>query len=86
MIDILTHNKTQQQSYCGAGGNDTVLYYDDGALKKTKLLTLRITDKEVIMFNVEYVRKNNTFFANKVLVHNKYVPIDQKFLNQLKKN
>jgi len=50
---------------------DIVLYYDAGVLKETVIETLQDTKEYIEMFNVEYVKKNNTFFANGILVHNK---------------
>lgn len=50
---------------------DTVLFYENGALKETKILSLNDTGEYIDMYNVEYVKKNHTFFANGILVHNK---------------
>ncbi len=52
---------------------DTVLFYEKGKLKQTKILSLLDTKEFVEMYNVEHVKKNNTFFANKILVHNKRI-------------
>ncbi|WP_367890398.1 Hint domain-containing protein [Polaribacter cellanae] len=51
---------------------DLVLYYSNDKLKETKILNLINQGKSTIMYNVEFVKKNRTFFANGILVHNKY--------------
>ena len=51
---------------------DIVYYYSEGKLKEIKLTKLINTDERVEMYNIKYVKKNNTFFANGVLVHNRY--------------
>lgn len=50
---------------------DIVLYYNKGKLEKTKILSIMDTNEYIEMFNVEFVKKNHTFFANGILVHNK---------------
>lgn len=50
---------------------DTVMYYENGKLKETKILELFDTGEMIEMYNVEFVEKNHTFFANGILVHNK---------------
>lgn len=52
---------------------DIVYYYEEGVLRTTELLSIEDTGEYVEMYNVEYVKKNNTFFANKILVLNKYL-------------
>jgi len=52
---------------------DIVYYYEEGVLRTMELLSIEDTGEYVEMYNVEYVKKNNTFFANKILVHNKYL-------------
>jgi hypothetical protein len=51
---------------------DVVLSHVKGELIKVKIVSLVDVKEEIEMFNVEFVRKNNTFFANGILVHNKY--------------
>ncbi len=50
---------------------DKVLFYEKGILIETEIEKLYDTQEIVKMYNVEYVRKNHTFFANGILVHNK---------------
>ncbi len=52
---------------------DIVYYYEEGVLRTTELLSIEDTGEYVEMYNVEYVKKNNTFFANKILILNKYL-------------
>jgi len=52
---------------------DTVMYYSNGKLMETSIVELNDTGDYVEMFNVEFVEKNHTFFANGILVHNKRV-------------
>src|SRR5690606_13116884 len=52
---------------------DVVLFYDGGKLIETKIITLFDTKEYVEMYNVEFVKKNHTFFANSILVHNKRI-------------
>ncbi len=52
---------------------DIVLYYVNGNLKETKIVDLIDTGKSIEMYNIEYVKKNHTFFANSILVHNKRI-------------
>ena len=52
---------------------DIVIYYNGGNLKRLKIIKLDDTEEFVEMYNVENVKKNNTFFANGILVHNKFV-------------
>ncbi len=51
---------------------DTLYYYEEGKLKETKIIELVNQHKEAIMYNLKYVKKNNTFFANGILVHNRF--------------
>lgn len=50
---------------------DVVLFYNDGSLEETKITYLSDTKEYIEMYNVEFVEKNHTFFANGILVHNK---------------
>lgn len=52
---------------------DIVLYYAKGVLVETIVESIIDTKETVEMYNVENVRKNHSFFANGILVHNKYV-------------
>jgi RHS repeat-associated protein len=52
---------------------DIVLYYKNGVLKETKVLSLESKNEYINMFNVQFVKKNNNFFANGILVHNRYI-------------
>ncbi|WP_298892418.1 RHS repeat-associated core domain-containing protein [uncultured Psychroserpens sp.] len=51
--------------------NDIILKNVNGKLVELKISTITDTGEFVEMYNVEFVKKNNTFFANGVLVHNK---------------
>ncbi len=51
--------------------DDIVLYYMDGILVEHKIISLEDTGEFVEMYNLEHVKKNFTFFANGILVHNK---------------
>lgn len=53
--------------------NNPVYYYDSGVLKEVKIIELVDQKEEVLMYNIKYVKKNNTFFANGILVHNRYI-------------
>lgn len=50
---------------------DEVLKNVNGELIKHKIQDIRDTNEFVEMYNVEFVKKNHTFFANGILVHNK---------------
>lgn len=50
---------------------DRLLVLENGELQEHKVIELRNTNESVEMYNVEYVAKNHTFFANGILVHNK---------------
>ena len=50
---------------------DTVYYFEAGQLHETSVTDLYDTGERVEMYNVEFVKNNNTFFANGILVHNK---------------
>ncbi|WP_340067111.1 RHS repeat-associated core domain-containing protein, partial [Ascidiimonas aurantiaca] len=52
---------------------DIVYYYHDGTLKETKIIRIEDQKEEALMYNIKYVKKNNTFFANGILVHNRYI-------------
>lgn len=52
---------------------DTVFYYKDGVLLETQILSIEDTGSYIEMYNVENVKKNHTFFANGILVHNKHM-------------
>ena len=52
---------------------DIVLFLDGNNLIEVKINQLEPTGKAVEMYNVEYVKKNHTFFANGILVHNKRI-------------
>ena len=52
---------------------DPFLFIENGELKQSKVLELSISDNKIGMFNVEFVEKNHTFFANGILVHNKFI-------------
>lgn len=52
---------------------DIVLFLDNGNLIEVSITELGPTGKTVEMFNVEFVKKNHTFFANGILVHNKRI-------------
>ncbi len=51
---------------------DIVYYYDKGILKETRIVKLIDKKEEALMYNIKYVKKNNTFFANGILVHNRF--------------
>jgi RHS repeat-associated protein len=51
--------------------NDVILKNVNGKLVELKIRTITDTGEFIEMYNVEFVKKNNTFFANGVLVHNK---------------
>lgn len=52
---------------------DEVLKNVNGELIKHKIQDIRDTNEFVEMYNVEFVKKNHTFFANGILVHNKNI-------------
>ena len=52
---------------------DTVIFYLNGILHHTTLLSIEKTGIFVEMYNLEFVKNNHCFFANGILVHNKYV-------------
>ena len=52
---------------------DTVYYYNKGVLKSTKIISLIDSEEYIEMYNVENVKKNHTFFANGIIVHNKFL-------------
>ncbi|WP_306786670.1 Hint domain-containing protein [Flavobacterium sp. SaA2.13] len=52
---------------------DVVLFLSDGNLIEVSITILEPTGRTVEMFNVEFVKKNHTFFANGILVHNKRI-------------
>ena len=52
---------------------DVVFYYKEGELKSVQIKSIKDTGEYIEMYNVENVRKNHTFFANRILVHNKYL-------------
>ena len=51
---------------------DTILFYSEGKLKTAVISSIYNTNKKVEMYNIKYVKKNNTFFANGILVHNRF--------------
>ena len=51
---------------------DIVFSYVDSKLEEKKIKSIKLTNEKSYMYNLEHVKRNNTFFANKVLVHNKY--------------
>ena len=57
---------------------DVVYYYKKGKLKTTKIISLVDSGEFVEMYNVENVEKNHTFFANRILVHNKFLADEEK--------
>ncbi|WP_201918705.1 DUF6443 domain-containing protein [Aquimarina mytili] len=62
---------------------DVVLYHsEDGTLKETKILELTDLKEEALMYNIKYVKKNNTFFANGILVHNRFIKNNEKSSNK----
>ena len=52
---------------------DIVLYIKNSKLVETTVESLKDTQRKVEMYNLEYVKKNHTFFANDILVHNKRI-------------
>lgn len=50
---------------------DKVLKNDNGILIELTVNAITETGEVVEMYNVEHVAKNNNFFANRILVHNK---------------
>ena len=50
---------------------DLVLQYERGDLKEVKVISLYDTGEIIQMYNLENVAKNHSFFAEKILVHNK---------------
>lgn len=52
---------------------DIVLFLEEDNLIEVSIIILESTGKTVEMFNVEFVKKNHTFFANGILVHNKRI-------------
>lgn len=52
---------------------DVVYLYNEGVLEEVEIIKLEDTKKFVDMYNVEFVKKNHTFFANGILVHNKRI-------------
>ena len=52
---------------------DIVLFLENGNLVEVSITILEPTGKTIEMFNVEFVKKNHTFFANGILVHNKRI-------------
>ena len=52
---------------------DSVYYYDKGILKSTTIISITDTKDYIEMYNIENVKNNHTFFANGILVHNKYI-------------
>jgi hypothetical protein len=51
--------------------NDIVFKNVKGKLVELEISTITDTGEFIEMYNVEFVKKNNTFFANSILVHNK---------------
>lgn len=54
--------------------NDDVYFYDDkeGSLINIKLIKLEKINKKLRTYNLSEVEDNHNFFANKILVHNKF--------------
>jgi RHS repeat-associated protein len=52
---------------------DKVLQLVEGRLIEMEIIKLYDTKEKEVMYNVEFVKKNHSFFANGVLVHNKYI-------------
>ena len=50
-----------------------VFYYYNGVLIQTKVVSINDTGKTEKMYNVEFVKNNHSFFANCILVHNKFI-------------
>lgn len=50
---------------------DYILIYDNGKLLPLQIIELYDTKEFKAVYNLDNVEKNNTFFANKVLVHNR---------------
>lgn len=50
---------------------DSVLFYDKGTLVETRIISLKETEEIVKMYNLNNIDGSHTFFANKILVHNK---------------
>ncbi len=50
---------------------DLVKVYNNGELQSVKILELLDTKTFLDVYNLDDVGKNNTFFANKILVHNR---------------
>lgn len=52
--------------------NDLCLFLEkDDKLKRIKIVDLKVVNKKVQTYNLSEV-ENNNFFANKILVHNKF--------------
>jgi hypothetical protein len=52
---------------------DFVLCYVNGKLEKRRIMSLVDTGDYTEMYNVEHVKNHNNFFANGILVHNKFI-------------
>lgn len=52
---------------------DTTLYYNGVDLIEVCINKIGFTGRVLEMYNVEYVKKNHSFFANGILVHNKRI-------------
>ena len=51
---------------------DIVFSYEKGNLQEVTITEIIDMKRSVPMYNIKYVKKNNTFFANGVLVHNRF--------------
>lgn len=51
---------------------DIVFKYERGLLTEIKIESIKIVEKKVKVYNLSGVADNHNFFANRILVHNKY--------------
>lgn len=51
---------------------DSMYHYEEGILKEVVVTSIENMNEKEEMYNIKYVKKNNTFFANGILVHNRF--------------
>lgn len=71
VVDLKKAKKELRLEVSKMTKGDKLLKYQNGKLRPVLIVELYNTEEEVEMYNIENVKKNNTFFANGILVHNK---------------
>jgi len=72
VIDVKMAEKDISFDLATIEEGDIVFYYEKGILKEIKIEKIIDSGNYEKMYNVKYVKKNNTFFANGILVHNRF--------------